>query len=137
MGIWKMSEMKIESDEMQDAILHKQISMLQDSISGNTDSDMINKFQQQLMSLEKMVSDLKARQDSSMKKTRWEFKSNGDFIAEETDGKKNGTWSLDEDQMILTTTIKNQPASVHIKIDDDTLTLQFDSLNYMKFSKMK
>ncbi|HYV92616.1 MAG TPA: DUF4923 family protein [Chitinophagales bacterium] len=129
--------MKIESDQQQLAMSQKQIAMLEDSISKNTDSDKLNMFRQQLVALQKMENDFKARRDSSMKTTRWEFKTDGDFIAEETDGKKSGTWSFDEDKMILTTTISKQSASVPVKIDDDTLTLQFDSLNYMKFTRLK
>jgi len=136
-GTWQMSNVKIQSDEQQKAMSQKQIEMLEDSISKNTDSVRLDKFQQQLMALRKVVTDYTAKQDSSMQNTRWEFKSDGGFIADEPDGKKIGTWSLDEDKMILSTIIDKQTASVPVQIDGDTLTLQFDSLNYMQFSRVK
>jgi len=137
-GTWKISKMKIQSYEQQQAMSEKQITMLQDSISkNNSDTAKLNKFQKQLTMVEKRVNDFKANQDSVMKNNRWEFKSNGDFTATETDGAKTGIWSLDEDKMILFTIINKQTASVHIDLAKDTLTLQFDSLNYMKFTRVQ
>ena len=136
-GTWKMAGMKIQYYDQQKEASKKQIDMLQDSISKATDTAKLNKFQKQLVMVQKRSDDFKANQDSAMKNNRWEFNSNGDFTAAETDGKKNGIWSLDEDKMLLFTIIDKQTASVHVHFDKDTLTLQLDSLNYMKFARVK
>lgn len=136
-GTWKMAGMKIQYYDQQKEMSKKQIEMLQDSISHTTDTAKLDKFQKQLMMVQKRSDDFKANQDSAMKNNRWEFKSNGDFTAAETDGKKDGIWSLDEDKMLLFTIIDKQTASVHVILDKDTLTLQLDSLNYMKFARVK
>jgi hypothetical protein len=136
-GTWKMAGMKIQYYDQQKEASKKQTISLQDSISKTTDTAKLNKFQRQLMMVQKRADEFKANQDSAMKNNRWEFKSNGDFSAAETDGKKDGIWSLDEDKMLLFTIINKQTASVHVKFDKDTLTLQLDSLNYMKFARVK
>jgi len=136
-GNWKMAKINIQYYDKQKEMNKKQIAAWQDSISKNTDTAKINKFQKRLTAAETNATQFQARLDSALKNSRMEFKSNGDFIDNESGTKKNGLWSLDEEKMILFTIVNNQTNSVHVNFMQDTFIMQFDSLNYMKFSKVK
>jgi hypothetical protein len=136
-GAWKMAQMNIQYYDKQKEMNKKQIAMWQDSISKNTDTAKINKFQKRLTAAQKNSTEFQARLDSALKNSRMEFKSNGDFIDNQSGTKKNGLWSFDEEKMILFTIVNNQTNSVHVNFNEDTFIMQFDSLNYMKFSRVK
>ncbi len=78
-----------------------------------------------------------SNRDSALKKNSWEFQNEGKFIATETDGPREGIWSYDDKLGMLFTVIDKQTSSVKVKFEKDTMILQLDSVNYMKFTPLK
>jgi len=117
--------------------MQTQIARLKDSVSKYTDTAQTNKYQKQLNDAQSRISEFHARQDSAIKKSKWEFKSNGDFVAHQGGQATNGIWSLDEDRMMLFTVLGRQTNSSTIHLEGDSLTLQLDSVNYLKLSRVK
>ncbi len=136
-GNWKMASVKLTSSEQQKQMINTRITALQDSLSHSTDTARQNKFQKQVTVLEQRAADMTAKQDSAIKKTVWEFKSNCDFIANMGSKENKGLWSFDDKLMMLFTVVAKQAYSQRVELDKDSLTIQLDSLNYFKFVRVK
>ena len=129
--------MKIQYYDQQAELGKAQIQMLKDSLAVTTDSAKVGFITSQISQIESQIQSFKAQQDSAMKKSSWEFKKGGEFIANEAEGAKNGVWSYDDDLNMLFTVIDKQASSVTVKFEKDTMILQLDSVNYMKFAPIK
>ncbi len=136
-GTWKMARVKLTSSEQQQQMMQSRVVALQDSVSKNTDTAKVHKYQMQLDMLQKRIADVKMKQDSAIIKTQWEFKSNGDFIAYMGKQENKGMWSYDDKLNLLFTIVGKQTFSQHTDFDHDSLTLHLDSVNYFKFVKVK
>src|SRR5438477_11889053 len=69
-GNWKMAKINIQYYDKQKEMNKKQIAAWQDSISKNTDTAKINKFQKRLTGAEKNATEFQARLDSALKNSR-------------------------------------------------------------------
>lgn len=134
-GKWRIASVEFQQFKQQAMYDEQQIAMLQDSIKANTDTAKLARFQRILENTQKRAGQMKQQQDTMIAKSRWEFMSNGDFKASEMQGEKKGIWSYDEEKGILFTIIDERTSSVHVKFKADTMVLELDSLNYMKFVK--
>lgn len=132
-GRWKISSVEFQQFQQQEQYDQQQIAMLEDSIKANTDSTKLARFQQLLDNTKRRAEQMKSQQDTMIAKSRWEFKDNGDFSATEMQGENKGIWSFDDEKGILFTIIDERTSSVHVNFKNDTMVLQLDSLNYMKF----
>jgi hypothetical protein len=136
-GNWQLARVKLVNSEQQQKMMQGRIASLHDSISKYTDTAKLNTFQKQLNMMEKSSAEMQSKQDSAIKKTRWEFKDNGNFVANQGGQKNEGLWSFDQEKMLLFTIVGKQTYSQHVSIDGDSLTLELDSLNYLKFARVK
>ncbi|MEO5675452.1 MAG: hypothetical protein ABIQ74_12475 [Chitinophagales bacterium] len=136
-GTWQMARVKLTSTEEQQKMIEGRIGSLKDSLTNASDTARQNKFQNQITIMNKRLSDMILKQDSAIKKTTWEFKSNGDFIAYMGTQQNKGLWSFDQDMMMLFTIIAKQTYSQRAQLEKDSLTLQLDSVNYFKFARIK
>jgi len=134
-GKWRIAKVEFYQFKQQQQFDQKQIAMMQDSISKNTDTAKIARFQKILKNTQMRADQMQAQQDTMIKKSRWDFKSNGDFEATEIGGPNKGIWSYDEEKGILFTVINHNAYSQNVKFNKDTMILQLDSLNYMGFVK--
>lgn len=132
-GRWKIASVEFQQFKQQEEYDQKQIAMLEDSIKANSDTAKVARFQRLLENTKRRSEQMKQQQDTMIAKSRWEFKSNGDFSANEMQGENKGIWSYDEEKGILFTIIDERTSSVHVKFKADTLVLELDSLNYMNF----
>lgn len=137
LGKWKINEMHIEYYQQQQQYGETQIKTLQDSVSKTTDSTKISQYKAQINQIESQMQSFLANRDSALKKNSWEFQKEGKFIANESDGARTGIWSYDPELGMLFTVIDNQTSSVKVKFNSDTMVLQLDSVNYMKFTPLK
>ena len=137
MGKWRISDMHIQYYEQREKYGQDQIKMLQDSLGRTSDTATTKRIGAQITQIQDQINAFKATQDSAIAKSSWEFKDKGEFVANESDGPKNGVWSYDPDLNMLFTVIDNQTSSVKVKFEQDTMTLQLDSVNYMKFTPYK
>ncbi|MBA3648218.1 MAG: hypothetical protein H0W62_06650 [Chitinophagales bacterium] len=136
-GKWRISEMKIQMLDQMEQMGQMQVQMMKDSIGKTTDTSQIRHLQAQLNDMQKSLDTFHLQQDSSKNSSVWEFKQDGSFTEAEPSQTKNGTWSVDTKKNMLYTKIDNENDSVLIKFENDLLTLQFDSLNYMSLAKIK
>jgi len=137
-GKWRIARMEIQYYKQQKDQSARQMKMLEDSIAANmNDSAKHERFSMQLSSLKEREHMQQVQQDTAMATNRWNFKENGDFEAIESDGKKDGIWSYDEQRSMLFMVIDKQTSSVTVRWSKDTMIVQFDSLNYMGFVKAK
>lgn len=136
-GKWKIDEMHIQYYIQQQEYGEKQVQALTDSIAASKDSAKIMVYNAQISQIKKQLEAFQSNRDSALKKNSWEFQKGGNFIATENDGPRNGNWSYDEDLGMLFTVIENQTSSVKVEFKKDTMILQLDSVNYMKFTPMK
>jgi uncharacterized protein YjiK len=136
-GKWRIAQMKIQYYEQQATMGNAQIQMLQDSLAKTTDSTLVAQYNMQIGQIQNQLQSFKAQQDTAMKKSSWEFKKGGDFVANESEGPRNGIWSYDDTHKMLFTVIDKQASSVTVEFTGDTMILRLDSVNYMKFAPMK
>jgi uncharacterized protein YjiK len=137
LGKWKINEMHIEYYQQQQQYGEAQIKALQDSITKTTDTTKISQYKVQVNQIENQMQSFLANRDSALKKNSWEFQNEGKFIANESEGARTGIWSYDPELGMLFTVIDKQTSSVKVKFDKDTMVLQLDSVNYMKFTPLK
>lgn len=137
LGKWKIDEMHIEYYLQQQKYGEEQVKTLQDSLATVTDTAKIKMFNSQIMQIQNQLQAFQDSRDSALKKNSWEFQPDGNFIATENDGPRKGLWSYDEKLGMLFTVIENQTSSVKVKFNKDTMVLQLDSVNYMKFTPIK
>ena len=137
LGKWKINQMHIQYYEQREKYGNAQVQMLQDSLAKTTDTAKVKTYTNQIKQIQDQIAAFKATQDSAIKKSTWEFKDKGEFVANESDGAKKGVWSYDPDLNMLFTVIDNQTSSVKVKFIQDTMQLQLDSVNYMKFVPYK
>ncbi len=136
-GKWKIDEMHIEYYLQQQQYGESQVKMLQDSMSKTTDTAKTRTYQAQIKQIQDQMQAFTSNRDSALKKNSWEFQNEGKFIATETDGPREGIWSYDDKLGMLFTVIDKQTSSVKVKFEKDTMILQLDSVNYMKFTPLK
>src|SRR6185295_9523557 len=74
-GTWKMHMLKLKEFDDQVAQLSGEVKSLSDSLAAATDSASQQKFQTELNQYQQYLTNMKARKDSSLKNTRWIFKS--------------------------------------------------------------
>ncbi|HUM45532.1 MAG TPA: hypothetical protein PLD84_01300 [Chitinophagales bacterium] len=137
LGKWKIDEMHIEYYLQQQQYGEKQMKTLQDSLGMVTDTAKIKMFNAQIAQIQNQLQAFQSSRDSALKKNSWEFQADGNFIATENDGPRKGLWSYDDKLGMLFTVIENQTSSVKVKFNKDTMVLQLDSVNYMKFTPIK
>lgn len=137
LGKWKINEMHIEYYMQQQEYGEKQMKTLQDSLPLLTDTAKIKMYSAQIEQIKSQLDAFRSSRDSALKKNSWEFMEDGKFIATENDGPREGIWSYDEKLGMLFTVIENQTSSVKVKFNSDTMVLQLDSVNYMKFTPAK
>lgn len=137
LGKWKITDMHIEYYQQQQKYGEAQIKMLQDSLAKSTDTTVTSKLKGQIMQIQTQMAAFLANRDSALKKNSWEFAKDGQFTANETDGPRKGIWSYDPDLGMLFTVIEKQTSSVKVKFIKDTMMLELDSVNYMKFTPIK
>ena len=136
-GKWKIDEMHIEYYLQQQEYGEKQMKTLQDSLPLLTDTAKIKLYSAQIEQISSQLEAFRSSRDSALKKNSWEFLEDGKFIATENDGPREGIWSYDDKLGMLFTVIENQTSSVKVKFSSDTMVLQLDSVNYMKFTPIK
>lgn len=137
LGKWKIDEMHIQYYIQQQEYGEKQMQSLKDSAARTTDTAKLKVYNEQIDQIGKQLSAFQSSRDSAMKKNTWEFQQDGNFIATENDGPRKGLWSYDDKLGMLFTVIENQTSSVKVKFNNDTMLLQLDSVNYMKFTPLK
>ncbi|MBK9730002.1 MAG: hypothetical protein IPO83_01730 [Chitinophagaceae bacterium] len=137
LGKWKIDEMHIQYYMQQQEYGEKQMQSLMDSAAKSTDTAKIKTFNSQIDQIKNQLQAFQASRDSALKKNTWEFQEGGNFIATENDGPRKGLWSYDDKLGMLFTVIENQTSSVKVKFNKDTMVLQLDSVNYMKFTPLK
>ena len=134
-GKWKIADVKIRMLDQMEQMGEMQIQMMQDSLSKATDTAQQHIIQSQLTEMQQSLASFKSQQDSSRKKTLWDFQKGGVFQTFDGNNTKTGSWSVNPSKMMLFTVLDNQKDSVDFKLESNTLTLQFDSANYMKLVK--
>jgi hypothetical protein len=136
-GKWKIDEMHIQYYQQQQENGESQMKMLQDSMSKTTDTAKVHTYQSQIQQIQDQMQAFTSNRDSALKNNSWEFQEEGKFIATEAEGPRDGLWSYDEKLGMLFTVIDKQTSSVKVKFTKDTMILQLDSVNYMKFTPIK
>jgi hypothetical protein len=134
-GKWKIADVKIRMLDQMEQMGEMQIQMMQDSLNKATDTAQQHVIQSQLTEMQQSLASFKSQQDSSRKKTLWDFQKGGVFQTFDGSTTKTGSWSVNQPKMMLFTVLDNQKDSVDFKLESNTLTLQFDSANYMKLVK--
>jgi len=135
-GTWKMHTLLLKEFDDQVAQLSGQVKSLSDSLASAHDSASQQKFQTELNQYQQYLSSMKAKKDSSLKNTRWIFKSDSKFEDQESASKNyKGYWEYNPKSKMLTRYLAAD--SLKIDVKSDTLTVTFDSLNHIIFVKSK
>ena len=135
-GKWRIANVEFAQFNQQKEFTDRQITMLQDSLTATTDSAKLAQFNELLANAKMRNEKMQAEKDTMINNSRWEFSENGDFKASEMGGENKGIWSYDEEKSMLFTVIDQRTTSVNVRFKQDTMVLQFDSLNYISFVKM-